>query len=369
MQTHTDLLTRHLDRRGVTQTVLTSRLSGPRTVERVDGATVHRLGVRTAHLRQLWTAQALPRLLADPHRPDLVHAHQGEDLAALPLALAASRRSGCPLIVTVHCSVEHTLQPVGARSAAVALVGAPLERAVLRRADAVITLTEATADKLSDGGIDADRIHVIPSGVDLASHRRPRRDPLPHVGHPRVVYVGRLVPQKSVDTLIRAAAILGIDARVVIVGDGPDRGKLTRLVADLDLTDRMTFTGFIPYASVPAMLQHADVLVLPSLYEEMGSVLVQALATATPVVATDVGGVATVVEDGATGLLVPPLDPAALAAAPEAVLADPSLARRLAANAARAAERYSWDVLAGAVLDVYRSVIGQPVTASATSPT
>jgi glycosyltransferase involved in cell wall biosynthesis len=117
--------------------------------------------------------------------------------------------------------------------------------------------------------------------------------------------------------------------------------------------DRITVTGFVPHTDVPAVLSSLDVLVLPSLYEEMGSILVEAMAAGLPVVASRVGGIPDVVVDGETGLLVPPGDADALAAALDELVGDPQRRERFASAARRRARRYSWSELAGRVAQLY----------------
>ncbi len=146
MQTHTSLLTRELDARGVSQVVVTSRLSRPRSVERVgERAVVRRVGLRTRRLRQLWAPAALRAMLAGRARIDLVHVHQGEDLAVLPLGVLAAWWYRAPLVVTVHCSLSRTFDPTDFRHPGLRAVGGRIERWGLRRADAVIVLTAAAA--------------------------------------------------------------------------------------------------------------------------------------------------------------------------------------------------------------------------------
>jgi glycogen(starch) synthase len=149
-------------------------------------------------------------------------------------------------------------------------------------------------------------------------------------------------------------------ARVVLVGDGPDRGRVERLARRLGVEDRVEVTGFVPHERVPSALGAADVLVLPSFYEELGTVLVEALHAGLPVVASRVGGIPELVEDGITGLLVAPRDPAGLAGAIDAVLGDPVLARRLAANAARRAPEYDLERVAPQVHALYLRLAGAP---------
>jgi glycogen(starch) synthase len=124
--------------------------------------------------------------------------------------------------------------------------------------------------------------------------------------------------------------------------------------------DRITEVGFVDHTRVPAVLASLDVLALPSAYEEMGSVLTEAMASGLPVVASDVGGIPEIVRDGETGLLVPPGDVDALARALDRLVADPALRSRLAEGARDRSQAYSWPHLAERVADLYARVLDTP---------
>jgi glycogen synthase len=357
MQNHTGQLARALDARGVRQTVVTAWRPGARRVERLgDHGRVLRLGVPVRFGRQLYSLPTARLIGRVARRADLVHVHLGEDLAIVPLGLAAARRAGCPLVITVHCSTRHTLRGAQPKAVLLRRLGGAIELHGQRRADAVIALATPLAERLAAGGIPPERIHVIPSGVDPGRFLPGRPDPTPADGRPRVVFVGRLAHQKGVDTLLRAARLTREAARIVIVGDGPLRTRLERNARAWGLDD-VRFAGFVPHADVPAHLEHADVLVLPSEYEELGSVLVEAMQAGLPIVATRVGGIPDLVDDGVTGRLVARSDAAALAGAIDDLVADPALARRLGEEGRRRAAGYAWDSLADRVLGLYRSLL------------
>jgi glycosyltransferase involved in cell wall biosynthesis len=147
------------------------------------------------------------------------------------------------------------------------------------------------------------------------------------------------------------------DARLVIVGDGPDAARVDAAVAGSPRRSCIERVGFVPHDEVPGVLAGLDVMVLASRYEELGSVLVEGLRAGVAIVATDVGGIGEVVLDGETGLLVPPADPNALADAVDRVLGDPAVAARLRERARRAAAAYSWDGLAARVAAEYEAVV------------
>jgi glycogen synthase len=359
MQNHTFELTKALDRIEVVQTVVTTRPPGARRFERVGNrARVHRVGVAIHHLRQLYSLPAtrlIPRLAIDA---DLIHVHLGEDLAVLPLALWTSRRRGLPLVVTIHCSLRHTLRVSDSRTAVLKTIGGQIELVGTRSADAVIVLTDRLAGLLEREGLPPERVHVIPTGVDRELFRPGKADPLPGVPERRVTFVGRLVVAKGVDVLLEAARHLPPDVHVVFVGDGELRSWLRERADRIGLGHRIHLTGFVPHDVVPAMLEHSKALVLPSLYEELGSVLLEAMEARVPIVASRVGGIPAIVRHGIDGLLVPPSEPRALAEALTQVLTDPALSRRRARGDATSSRGRDWPSMARKVRGVYEAVIG-----------
>jgi glycosyltransferase involved in cell wall biosynthesis len=358
MQNHTAALSRCLDEQGLTQTVLTARLAarcGTSALGRLG--TVHRVGIRATRLRQLWGLAALPSVVGARRPVDLVHAHQGEDVATLVLALLARAVHRCPLVVTLHCSVRHTVTGRSPRSWLLRVAGGAVERVAVRSADAVLVLVPRTAELLVSDGVSPDRVHVLPSGFEPALFSGPHDDAFPGVARPRVGYVGRLAGSKRPDLLVEAFGRMREVAHLVVVGDGPLRDVVKAAVQRSPAHARITVRGFVPHAEVPRVLASLDVLALPSVYEEMGSVLVEAMASGLPVVASRVGGIPAVVQDGETGLLVPPDDVTALAAALDDLVGDPDRRERMCRAARQRAAGYSWPDLARRVATVYRDLL------------
>jgi len=209
---------------------------------------------------------------------------------------------------------------------------------------------------LSDG-VEENRLHLIPPGVNPSLFEGPFEDPFSGVGKPRVLFVGRLAPQKGVRALVAAAALIGHpSAQVLLVGDGPERRALEREARRIGVGNRLRFLGFFSHDRVPAAMVHADLLVLPSLYEDLGTVLLEAMYAGVPIVASKTGGIPDVVEDGVSGLLVEPGGPETLARAIDRVLADRGLASRLSEEARKRGKDYDWELLAERVLRVYEDV-------------
>jgi glycosyltransferase involved in cell wall biosynthesis len=171
------------------------------------------------------------------------------------------------------------------------------------------------------------------------------------------VFVGRLHRQKDVPALIEAVAKMRTTgASLVVVGDGPERATVEAAVARHGLGARVHVTGFRPHREVPAFLAHADVFAMPSVYEELGSALVEAMHAGLPIVASDTGGIPDAV--GPAAVLVPPGDPGALAGALDRLLADAEERARLSALARERAARFDWERLADEVLGAYGTALG-----------
>lgn len=219
----------------------------------------------------------------------------------------------------------------------------------LRRADAVVAVSRAVASSLlTSTGLDPARLHVIHNPIDVDAARAGQDAPPPHPwlaaeGSPRVPVLlgaGRLCPQKDFATLLRAAAILRRDrpVRVLIVGEGDARSALEALARELGIDDDVALPGFVddPFA----FMAHADAFALSSAWEPFGNVVVEAMATGTPVVVTAAGGASEIVRDPTAtppidvGPVVPPGDPAALAHALASVIDAPPDASTLQRRAA-----------------------------------
>jgi glycosyltransferase involved in cell wall biosynthesis len=233
-----------------------------------------------------------------------------------------------------------------------------LDRWSLRRADAVVTTCAPFARELSAAGVDRRRISVLHNAIeptaplDAARARRALRldDRL------AVVAVGRLSREKGHDVLVDACAALPPELRdrilVVIAGDGPERPRLLERAAARGV--RLRLDGF--HADVRQWYAAADVFVLPSRSEGSPNVLLEALASGCAIVATRVGGVPEIAEDGVSARLVAADEPRGLAAAIDAILTTPALGRRLADGARRAALRFTPDARAAALQAIYARV-------------
>jgi glycosyltransferase involved in cell wall biosynthesis len=219
-----------------------------------------------------------------------------------------------------------------------------------RRCDHLVANTRAIAAWIRAQGWPDGRVHHLPNFVADLGVARPaaRADLGVPMGATLVVALGRLHPNKAFDVLIRALPHLP-GTHAVIAGEGPERAALTRLAQAERVADRVHLPGWL--ADTGALLATADLLVSPSRHEPLGNVIIEAWSANRPVVACAHAGAAELLTHGTDGLIVPPEDSAALAAAIGAVLDDPGFAARLAA-AGRA--RFARDHAEAPVLDAWR---------------
>ena len=229
----------------------------------------------------------------------------------------------------------------------------------VENADRVICISEYTRSQLMylTGPQHWDKLHVVHCGADLT--RYPYVHPEPHPGF-AVLCVARLVPQKGLDILMGATAVLaahGLDIRLVMVGSGPQDAALRAKVDQLGLHDRVRFEGAVGQDDMAGYFAAADVFCLPSFAEGVPVVLMEAMATGRPVVATRVAGVPELVEDGVSGLLVPPGSTAELARALEQLAASPEQRLRFGIAGRRRVEQdFDAEVCAAKLADAFRQM-------------
>jgi alpha-maltose-1-phosphate synthase len=288
-----------------------------------------------------------------------------------------------------HVATVHSLEPLRPWKAEQLGGGYALscfcERTGLEGADAIIAVSGAMRNDIlrTYPAIPGERVTVVHNGIDTEEFRPdPRTEVLERVGiDPEVssvVFVGRVTRQKGLGHLLDAGALIEADVQLVLCAGAPDTPELGAEV--LAKVEALRSAGhrvvwieeMLPRPELIQILSHATVFVCPSVYEPLGIVNLEAMACEVPVVATRVGGIPEVVEDGVTGLLVPieprddgtgePVDTARfardLAQRIDAVIADPALAARFgAAGRERAVESFGWPAIAERVVGVYRAAL------------
>ncbi|MEM1883199.1 MAG: glycosyltransferase family 4 protein, partial [Candidatus Bathyarchaeia archaeon] len=217
--------------------------------------------------------------------------------------------------------------------------------------------------------LPSEKIDVIPNGIDVSKYevnveheevkKRFRINPDEKI----ILFVGRLVPQKGVEYLIMAAPKIfeqHPDSRIIIVGNGWIKDNLMSLASSTKYSNKITFLGFLDDRDLTELTLCSDVLVVPSIYEPFGIVALEGMAAGVPVVASNVGGLAEIIEHDRTGFLAHKEDPDSIAFGINKILSDPEYAHKLAQNAKRKVyETYSWEAVARRTIEVYRKAIGE----------
>lgn len=332
---------------------------GPEAEETLAYAgTMHEQALRSwrARWRLLHFVRASRRALAaetEAFRPNVVHVNWW-----VPSGLAywPANSPGVPVVLTSHGTDLFLLD----RFPAARHVAGPIFRA----AREVTVISSPLVDRVRRLGVPAERIHVLP--MPLSADRFAPGATAGRESH-RLLFVGRLIERKGAEFAIRAVAELrgrGRGVSLTVVGDGPERPRLEALARELGAQDAVEFAGALPHDAVSAHYRSASVLLMPAVtdwkgeQEGFGMVLVEAMASGLPVVATRSGGIPDVVADGTTGLLVPERDASALARAAATLLDDPAQAGALAAAARRELDdRFSPDTIARGFDTVYRRAV------------
>jgi glycosyltransferase involved in cell wall biosynthesis len=303
----------------------------------------------------LSTAWRLSRVIRD-YGPDIVHAHDPHAvaMAATALSFGAGKAAGA----------KGPPRLVASRRVDFHLAANSFSKWKYRKVDRFIAASGAIRDILAGDGIDATLIDVVHDGIDVASVQAlPERDLhaefwLPH-GVPVLVNVGALVGHKGQKHLVEAIPLVMRrvpDVRLVIFGEGELRVPLERQIRELRLEKRVLLPGF--REDVLQLLKAADLFVMSSVTEGLGSAVLDAMAMGLAVVATRAGGIPEAVVPEETGLLVEPGEAAPLATAIVRLLSDPDLRRRFGeAGRKRVAERFGVDRLVEGTLAVYERVL------------
>jgi rhamnosyl/mannosyltransferase len=323
---------------------------GARTIEEnINGVRVVKVG-RVATVASMPISPGFPRALR-AIQPDITHLHYPYPLGEISQWLAGRAR---PYVITYHADVTRAVQRL-----VMAAYSPLLLRGILRRAARVMVTSPIYAASSPNLRRIPERITVVPLGVDTERFHPPHIPPAPRPI--TLLFVGRMRHYKGIDVLLRAMKALPSDVRLVLVGDGPKREAWEALSASLNLHARVAFLGEVPDRSLPSLYRDADVFVLPATTraEAFGTVIAEAMASGLPCITTEVGtGTSYVVEDGATGFVVPPRSPEALAGALNRLIADPALRARMgAAGRDRALRLFRFDDMIARVEAVYREVV------------
>ena len=329
------------------------------------------LGLQTSlpgELRRILYNQDLTKQLMrrfENYHPDLIYERASLYATA---GVTVARELNVPLLVELNAPLA--LEQSTYRGTGLGELAAQAERWMLTRADAVLTVSSPLRDYAVSLGVEPGRVHVVPNGVDPTLFRQGPPNPTVRTrwglgDGPVVGFVGGLRPWHGVDALPGLLSRLierHSTLRLLVAGDGPQRGELERDLRERGIGRRAVFTGSVPHEDVAELIRQLDVALAP--YPQLEHAfyfsplkLFEYMACGVAVVAAAAGQIAEVIRDGETGLLYPAGDAEALAAACDRLLSDPMLRRRLGDAAAKEIHgRYTWDQNAELVIDLARSL-------------
>jgi len=358
-------LARALSKRGCEVHVVTLGFPDAPSSERVENVNVHRV------LPEVGTTGFLSWVLLFNNSMssyvtklrkqigfDVVHSH---DWLTIPSGLAVSAILERPLVITFHSTESgRSLGSFTAESFTIEGIESSGIEGASRLVVASRSMMEEVCGRFKT---PQEKVRVIPNAFDLQAPRpsvdvTKIREQLGISPSDRVVLcVGRLTPQKGVEFLIQAAPEIlkqHPDARFVIVGDGWARASLQGTAKSLGVDNRTVFTGFVPEDVLSSLFSMCAALVVPSVYEPFGIVALEGMAGGSPLIVSQTGGLAEVVEHEKTGLWVYPRNPKSIAWGVDRILSNPELSKQLVENARAAlTTRFTWDAVAVNTIGVY----------------
>ena len=358
---HVHFLSRELARRGHDVTVVTGNVGDAGETAELDRQSHRDHGYRTTRIgrsvpvvangsiARLTVALGIKNLISGAIRGmDVVHA---QGLASPTLPMGVLRVSTAPCTVgTFHTYFDegHWLYD---------RIGTYVRNS-LARLDRRIAVSEACIDAL--GHYFPGEWDVVPNGIDCSLYRPLAPGEQRPPGPPRILFVGRFDPRNALGDLLEAAAILKAEGReftVQVIGDGPARPVYERKARSLDIWDRIEWLGLLNEER-PRFYREADVMAAPCVLASFGVVLLEALASGTPVVAADNVGFRQVIRGDVPGRFVPPHDPAELARGLAEVLDDPSRAEEIGVQGRKAVEAvFDWPRVTDRIEEIYREVL------------
>ena len=365
VESHVNAISRGLVSRGHDVTILCADTGSGPTEQAVEGLTVRRLTSPISIANTDLTPSLPVAALHEARKSDVIHTHLPTPWSADVSALAGALTQ-TPVVLTYHNDIVAD----GSTAPIAALYNASVLRMTLRLADRILVTQERYLEQSPHLDCTQGRAHVIPNGVDVDhfAPRQPTREQRRQLGFktPRqtlffLAVLDEYHEYKGLDVLFEAIRVLGErnhnPPKLVVGGEGPLRERYEKTARELGINDSVSFIGFIPQDDLPVAYSLADAFVLPSIsrsQEGFGLVLLEALACETPVVTTDVVGIADAVQESSFGEVVHPDQPHALADAIEHVLAGSYDGQ---AGRQRCIDDYSWEASVDELEAVYRDLV------------
>ena len=287
--------------------------------------------------------------------PDIVHVQGTSYMYSLPATLVRGKH---PTLLTVHGLVKMEFKfEKGVRYATGKFISKPLEKYAISKIQSIIVCSPAMKELVNN--MTNSKIYVIPNGINLE-----RIDDVQSIdlNHPNIFFVGLLRKVKGIGILLNAIPIIKksiSDICVYIAGSGQLENELKSLVKKLDIEENVKFLGFLQEEEKYIYYKSADLCVVPSVYESFGIVLLEAMAYGKPVVASNVGGIPYVVENGTTGLLFECGNVKELAEKIIVLLRDEELRKKMGEAGRERAKEFTWDKIAEQTVDLYNEILSE----------
>jgi glycogen(starch) synthase len=366
---HCNGLARALAHKGHNVHVVTLDFPGAPIYEELNGIKVYRASTELGHPNFLTWAflfnHFLEKKLAGVSRNvdfDVVHVH---DWLTGFAGISFKHQMQKPLVSTIHGTEIGRAQ--GLHNPDSLTIDGIEWWTTFEANKIIVTSASMKAEIQGHFRLPQEKIEIVPNGIDTKRYNTSVDQPAVkgrygvHPDEKLVLCVGRLVPQKGIEYLIRAVPRIAErypNSKFIIVGEGWLRGHLEYIARSTGHQWKITFTGWVPDQELIALLNSADALVVPSIYEPFGIVALEGMAAGVPVVASDVGGLAEIVEHEHTGILAYSRSPESIAWAVGRVLSDPDHSKEMVQNAQEMVQKtYSWEAIAMKTAKIYKEVV------------
>lgn len=349
--------------------LITTNLSGLEpAIEKIGNSTVYRVGKgRIGKFLLPFWGFLKARSLQEKEHYDLVWSIMASQ-ASVAASFFKMFFPNMPLVLTLQEGDEedHLKRYVGGSGLLYALFIRPWHRLVFKKATVITAISQYLKNRALRVGVTAP-IQIIPNGVDVARFSKKYSDTELAViknsigktpDEKIIITTSRLVTKNAVDDLILSLQFLPNNVKLVILGTGPEQGRLEELAHEKKLDHSVIFLGHIPHDDIPKYLAVADVFVRAPISEGMGNSFIEAMAAWLPVVATPVGGIVDFLRDGETGLFCEVHNPKSIAGAVQKYFSNDALRQKIVSNAASmVGEAYAWDTIACDMEKVFTMIV------------
>ena len=355
---------RELVQMGVKVDVLTSRIEGEADGAILDGMRIYRVpswrkGIHDCGMLGAYSyvgfALRKRSKLVKSTKYDLEHFFFSLPTGILSLSPIQKRKH--PYIVSLRGSDVPEYDPFNQKLEKVHKILLPLTKSIWRNASAVVALSQGLKDIALKTAPDQE-IDIISNGIEI-DHFYPAATEKKQNGPLKLITVSRLLERKGIHHLLEAIAKPSpLPVTLTIVGTGSYEEELRRICAELDLNDRVNFTGFIRRDELPELYRQYDVFALPSQTESFGLVFAEAMSCGLPIIGTFVGGIPELVRHEIDGILVNPAKPGEIRESLETMVNNPEKRKAMGVAARqRIEEKYSWRMIAAQYLECYQKVL------------